>query len=69
MKRKIEVILTKYKGVQGFKVNVMKRRIEEIMKETNYKCLQGLFDLWTVAHLAQTDLEEWTLSVKHYSKI
>ena len=69
MKGRIEEIMreTKYKGVQGFKVHVMKRRIEEIMKETNYKCLQGLFDLWSVAHLAQTDLEEWTLSVKHHS--
>ena len=50
-----------------YKVRLMKRRIEEIMRETNNKGLQGLFDLWSVAHLAQTDLEEWTLSVKHHS--
>ena len=69
LNRRFEVIMrgTKYKGLQGFKVQVMKRRIEEIMKETNYKCLQCLFDLWSVAHLAQTDLEKWTLSVKHHS--
>ena len=39
----------------------MKMSVEVIITETNNKCLQGLFDLWTVAHLAQADLEEWIL--------
>ena len=49
------------------KMKLKKKRIEVIMRETNNKGLQGLFDLWSVAHFAQADLEEWTLSVKHRS--
>ena len=45
----------------------MKMSVEVSITETNNKCLQGLFDLWTVAHLAQADLGKWTLSVKHHS--